>query len=171
VLNAAVLEPLGRIDSANTSAWRTHFDVNFFSLVYTIQAALPALRESELGGRIVFVSSGAAVAGTPSLGAYNTSKAAMNSLCRTLSEEEPGVVSVALRPGMVDTPMQTQMRVLGAEHLREQDLKRFIDAHAAGELVKPEDAGNAIAALSLRAPKSLSGQFISWNSDECKALI
>lgn len=84
VLNAAVLEPIGRIDSpANTAdSWRSHFDVNFFSLLYTLQAALPALRQSELGGRVVFVSSGSAVGGMPGWGAYNASKAAMNSLCR-----------------------------------------------------------------------------------------
>ena len=84
VLNAAVLDPLSRIDSPESTAdtWRSHFDVNFFSLLYTIQASLPSLRKSELGGRIVFVSSGSATVGTPGWGAYSASKAALNSLCR-----------------------------------------------------------------------------------------
>ena len=84
VLNAAVLEPLGRISSSSikTKDWHNHFNINFFSLVYSIQAALPDLRKSEFGGRIIFVSSGSAVGGLPGWGPYNASKAAMNSLCR-----------------------------------------------------------------------------------------
>jgi len=76
-------------------------DVNFFSLLHTIQAALPALRESK--GKIIFVSSGASLKGMYAWGPYSASKAAMNSLCRTLAAEEMDVVSVAVRPGTVNT--------------------------------------------------------------------
>jgi NAD(P)-dependent dehydrogenase (short-subunit alcohol dehydrogenase family) len=82
ILNAGTLDPLGRIENESISldAWKTHFDVNFFSLIGIVRAALPALRESR--GRVVFVSSGAAISGTAGWGPYNASKAAMNSLCR-----------------------------------------------------------------------------------------
>lgn len=76
-------------------------DVNFFSLLHTIQAALPALRESK--GKVIFVSSGASMRGVHAWGPYSASKAAVNSLCRTLAVEEKDVVSVAVRPGTVDT--------------------------------------------------------------------
>ncbi|KAI0677585.1 short-chain dehydrogenase [Trametes maxima] len=170
ILNAGVLEPLGKIASEDISVdqWKQHFDVNFFSLITAIRATLPELRKSTLGGRIVFVSSGAAVGGTPSWGPYNAGKAAMNSLCRTLAEEERDVTSVALRPGMVDTPMQGLIRSRGPSTMDSEILKRFTDAHEKGELVKPEDAGHVIAALALKAPKSLSGKFFSWNGEECK---
>ncbi|EJD01105.1 short-chain dehydrogenase [Fomitiporia mediterranea MF3/22] len=170
ILNAGVVEPMGLIrdPEITTESWRRHFDVNFFSLLYTVQAALPALRSSDLRGRIIFISSGAATGGTPAWGVYNASKAAMNSFCRTLANEEPDIVSIALRPGMVDTAMQAQLRNIGASKLRDEDAQKFIRAHAEGQLVKPEDVGHVIAALSLRAPKSLSGQFVNWNSDECK---
>ena len=62
--------------------WKSHFDVNFFSLITAVQAGLPHLRNSELGGRMVFVSSGSATKGTATMGPYNAGKAAMNSLCR-----------------------------------------------------------------------------------------
>jgi NAD(P)-dependent dehydrogenase (short-subunit alcohol dehydrogenase family) len=67
----------------DTNAWRAHFEVNFFSLVVALKAALPSLRDSEEGGRVIFVSSGAAVAGYTGFGPYNAAKAAMNSLCRS----------------------------------------------------------------------------------------
>ncbi|KAH8113257.1 short-chain dehydrogenase [Phellopilus nigrolimitatus] len=170
VLNAGVIEPFARIGSSDATAdkWRAHFDVNFFSLLYTIQAALPLLHKSELGGRIVFVSSGAATGGIASWGAYNASKAAMNSLCRTLANEEPEIVSVALRPGMVDTSMQAAIRSTQPSVMRDEDLKRFSQAHTDSTLVNPDDAGRVIAALSLKASKALSGKFVSWDSEECR---
>ncbi|KII95116.1 hypothetical protein PLICRDRAFT_202634 [Plicaturopsis crispa FD-325 SS-3] len=168
VLNAGTLDPLGRIDAPGNTldSWKTHFDVNFFSLVTAVKASLPALRQSK--GKIVFVSSGAAVGGTAGWGPYNASKAAMNSLCRTLAQEEPDVVSVALRPGMVDTNMQLALREIGGSHMTETDYNKFLRVHAEGKLVKPEDAGHVIAALSLQASPSLSGQFVSWDSEQCK---
>ncbi|TDL29567.1 short-chain dehydrogenase [Rickenella mellea] len=170
ILNAGTLEPMGRIDSPSTTAdsWRKHFDVNFFSMIDMLQVVLPNLRASSKGGRIVFVSSGAALGSTPGWGAYNASKAAMNSLCRTLSQEEPGIVSVALRPGQVDTGMQALLRSEGSAHMSEADYQRFVAAHAEGKLVNPEDPGYVIAALSLQASNELSGQFVTWNADECK---
>ncbi|KAJ7498838.1 hypothetical protein FB451DRAFT_1203190 [Mycena latifolia] len=168
ILNAATLAPLCRIaDDAPLDQWKSHFDVNFFSLVTALKVVLPALRKSELGGRVIFVSSGAATKGTAGWGPYNASKAAMNSLCRTLAEEEPDVTSIALRPGMVQTDMQALLRQTGAAHMTAQDHNKFVVAHAEGYLLKPEDPGHVIAALALHAAKSLSGQFVSWDSDEC----
>lgn len=46
----------------------SNFDVNFFSIITLVQHALPALRESK--GRVVFVSSGAAINAYHGWGAY-----------------------------------------------------------------------------------------------------
>ena len=82
VLNAGVLEPLGSVADENVplTSWKSLFDVNFFSLISALRASLPALRSAQ--GRVVFVSSGAAVGGVAGWGPYNASKAALNSLCR-----------------------------------------------------------------------------------------
>ncbi|KAJ7507894.1 short-chain dehydrogenase [Mycena galericulata] len=168
VLNAATLEPLCRIgDDTTVEQWKTHFDVNFFSLITALKATLPALRKSPLGGRVVFISSGAAVKGTAGWGPYNASKAAMNSLCRTLAEEEPDVTTVALRPGMVQTAMQATLRQAGAAHMTPTDYAMFVAAHANGKLLRAEDPAHVIAALAVRAAKDLNGQFVSWDAQEC----
>ncbi|KIM68782.1 hypothetical protein SCLCIDRAFT_1208970 [Scleroderma citrinum Foug A] len=161
---------MGRIDDPAVSidAWKQHFDVNVFSLLGTLQLALPDLRMSKNGGRVVFISSGAATGSTPGWGAYNAGKAAVNSLARTLAREEPSIISVAIAPGKVDTNMQTRLRNEGAAHMDEADLKIFVDAYQQGTLVKPDDVGFVIAALSLRAPQTLSGTFFRWDSPECK---
>ncbi|KAL6309677.1 short-chain dehydrogenase [Sparassis latifolia] len=169
ILNAGTLTPMGKISdpSIPLDGWKELFDVNFFSLVTTLRVTLPVLRKSELGGRVVFVSSSAATGNVAGWGPYNTSKAAMNSLCRTLAQEEPDVVCVALRPGAVDTEMQAVVRGQGEAHMKEDDYKKFIDRHAENTLVKPEESGYVAAALSLGAPQSLSGQFVSWDSEVC----
>lgn len=75
---------MGKIASPDIplDAWKHHFDVNFFSLITALRATLPELRKSELGGKVVFVSSGSATGSTAGWGPYNASKAALNSLCR-----------------------------------------------------------------------------------------
>ncbi|KAH9951619.1 short-chain dehydrogenase [Amylocystis lapponica] len=169
VLNAGTLEPMGRIASPDIplDAWKSSFDVNFFSLIVALRAAIPELRKSDLGGRVVFISSGAATGNTAGWAPYNASKAAMNSLCRTLAQEEPHITCVALRPGAVDTPMQVLLREAGAAHMDSQVHQSFIERYENKKLVKPEDSGYVAASLVLRAPKSLSGQFVSWETDAC----
>lgn len=83
ILNAGVLDPLCRIgDNTPLESWKQIFDINFFSLVTALKAGLPYLRKSKLTGRVIFVSSGAALTGNPGWAPYSATKAAMNSLCR-----------------------------------------------------------------------------------------
>lgn len=52
--------------------------------------------------------------------------------------------------------------------MQTKDHQLFVQAHAEGKLVDPDDCGHVIASLSLQSTKNLSGQFISWDSDDCK---
>lgn len=42
------------------------------------------------------------------------------------------------------------------------------EARKTSKIVQPEEPGYVIAALALRAPLSLSGQFVSWDSEELR---
>lgn len=64
--------------------------------------------------------------------------------------------------------MQTNLRTNGQAYMSEQGYKHFTQVHTDGLLVKPDDCGHVIAALSLQGPKSLTGQFVSWDSKECE---
>ena len=94
---------------ARLEEYRKLFEINYFSLISIIAHALPSLnlvkasQDAKLTGRIILVSSGAATKGVAGWGAYSSSKAAMNSLARTLGSEEPTVVTLAVRPGVVDS--------------------------------------------------------------------
>ncbi|OOQ81895.1 oxidoreductase [Penicillium brasilianum] len=167
VLNHGILGQVGKIAAADVDQWKKDFDVNFFSLVAFTKAALPALRESK--GKIIFTSSGAAVSGYRGWGLYGATKAAMNHFAMSLGNEEPDVTSIAIRPGMVDTEMQRELREDHATNLDAEMHSKFAGAHKDGKLVKPEQPGHVMAKLVLDAPKDLSGRFFSWNDKELDA--
>ncbi|KAL8790557.1 MAG: hypothetical protein Q9195_006301 [Heterodermia aff. obscurata] len=158
VLNHGTLDPVARIADGSIEAWKRGFDVNFFSAVAWVTAALPALRRSK--GRIIFTSSGAAINAYTGWGAYGASKAAINHLALTLGAEEPDVTSISLRPGVVDTEMQREIREVHGPGMQEQDIARFHKLHKEGGLLKPEQPGHVIAKLAVDGPKELSGRFL-----------
>lgn len=164
IVNHGVLEPVKKLADSTAEEWRSAFDTNFFSAVSIAQAALPALRESH--GTILFTSSGAATNSYPTWGAYGSAKAAMNHLAQTIANEEEDVISIAIRPGVVDTEMQQEIREKHHDAMYPSDRARFAELKKTGGLLRPEQPGNVMARLVLSAPKALNGRFLSWNSDE-----
>ncbi|TIB98708.1 NAD(P)-binding protein [Wallemia mellicola] len=126
ILNHGVLNPIGKVSDINPEDVLNNININFISLYHTIQLALPHLRDSK--GNILLVSSGAATAGYSAWTAYNASKAAMNSLARTLANEEKDITTIAIRPGVVDTSMQQFIRDNGNNAMLSEEYKKFISA-------------------------------------------
>lgn len=164
IVNHGVLDPVKRIADSKAEEWRAAFDVNYFSAVALAQASLPALRQS--GGSIIFTSSGAATSGYPTWGAYGSSKAAINHLAMTLGNEEKEVISIAIRPGVVDTEMQRDIREKHNSVMDEKDAARFAELKKTGGLLRPEQPGHVIAKLAMSPKKELSGKFLTWNAEE-----
>ncbi|EEB07971.1 hypothetical protein SJAG_03098 [Schizosaccharomyces japonicus yFS275] len=162
ILNAGVVEPIANIAEADMQEWRKLFDVNFFSVVEMVKEALPYVRKQK--GSIVIVSSGAAVHILPAWAAYCCSKAAINMLVQNLGSEEPDVMSVALRPGAVDTSMQDLIREERNKNAMGDMHDFFKNLKATGKLVNPEDIGKALTILSLQPTTKLSGQFVDWKT-------
>jgi hypothetical protein len=74
--------------------------------------------------------------------------------------EEPDIVSVAIRPGTVDTEMQKDIREKHLELMDRQDADKFGSLLKDGKLLRPDEPGNVIAKLVVDAPKVLSGSFL-----------
>ncbi|KAJ3002022.1 hypothetical protein HKX48_002567 [Thoreauomyces humboldtii] len=163
VHNAGVLDPIAPLSSASLPDFKHCMDVNVFAGLSLIQSALPHLRSSRSGGRIVVVSSGAATKPYKGWGAYCVAKAACNMLVAGLGEEEQDVVSVAVRPGVVDTEMQRVIRDTGRDAMGDANHSKFVELNDGGNLLHPDVPGHVIAHLALRAPKELSGRFLSWD--------
>ncbi|PWN51365.1 NAD(P)-binding protein [Violaceomyces palustris] len=178
ILNAGIAN-LSKIQDLTAESFAHQLSVNTVSLITTVRAALPYLKKAEPQGRVVFVSSGAAVGATAGWCAYNATKAAMNSICRTLANEEPELACFAVRPGVVDTDMQTQIRSQGTSVMSPSEFERFIKLHEEGKLLKPELPGSVIANLAIRGSRKDPvgsdgkgigevGGFVNWDAAELK---
>ncbi|KAI4252883.1 MAG: hypothetical protein LQ352_004026 [Teloschistes flavicans] len=164
VLNHGTLGPVDRIANNDPKDWRSCFDVNLFSSIAFITAALPHLRESK--GRIVLTSSGAASKHFTGWGAYGCSKAAIEHLALELPVEEPEIISVSVKPGVVDTEMMKAVRTDHAATQDAKDVELFNNLHKKGALLQPHQPGNVLARLVLGCPQELSGKNLTWD-DEC----
>ncbi|KAF3939644.1 hypothetical protein ABW19_dt0203897 [Dactylella cylindrospora] len=163
LLNHGVLDPVRKIADAEVEDWEVTFRTNFLSNVEMVKAAVGELRKVK--GRVVMVSSGAAVGAYTGWGAYGASKAALNHLNLTLALEEPDITTIAVRPGVVDTDMQVALREVHHKVMKSEEHAKFVNLKNSGNIVKPEDVGAVLGNLAIKADKSLSGKFINWNDE------
>lgn len=164
ILNHGTLGQVKKIVDLEEEDWEDCFKTNFFSCAIAAKYAIPELRKNK--GRIIITSSGAASNGYTGWGIYGATKAALNHLTLTLSVEEPDITTIAIRPGMVDTEMQRQIREVHKDSMDANDMKKFSSAFEEGKLVKPEQCGHVIAKLASVGPAALSGQMLSWNDEK-----
>jgi len=92
--------PLGAITEEH---FDTTFDLNVKGVLFTVQKALPLLRD---GGSIVLVSSVTGSKGTPAFSVYSASKAAVRAFARSwiLDLKTRGIRVNVLSPGPTETP-------------------------------------------------------------------
>ena len=84
----------------------------------------------------------------------------MNQFARQLAVEEPSITSIAVRPGVVDTDMQRQLRDVHSAVMAEKDNEKFMGLHQAGKLLRPDQPGHVMAKMVLDPPKELSGKYV-----------
>jgi NAD(P)-dependent dehydrogenase (short-subunit alcohol dehydrogenase family) len=86
-------------------------------------------------------------------------------LAACVAAEEPDIVTLAIRPGVVDTEMQREVREDYKDKLSHASLEKFESMHREGKLVAAADVGKVMGRLALEAEKQYSGQFINWNDE------
>lgn len=135
VHNAAVLGPVGPILDQSPEDWKSHMATNVEGPLFLTQALLPNLVENS---RVVNISSGAAHQGIPGWGMYCTSKAALFMLGQLLKDElaQRNIWFGSVRPGIVDTPMQAEIRALEPKDF--PMVEQFRQYKATGALVTSE---------------------------------
>jgi NAD(P)-dependent dehydrogenase (short-subunit alcohol dehydrogenase family) len=101
--NAGVGEfaPMGHITEAH---FNKIFDINVKGVLFTVQKALPLLRD---GGSIILNASIVSIKGIEAFGVYSASKAAVRSFARTWTNDlKARKIRVnAISPGPIDTPI------------------------------------------------------------------
>jgi NAD(P)-dependent dehydrogenase (short-subunit alcohol dehydrogenase family) len=169
VNNAGVLSPIAPIADAEADAWERNLAVNVMGPFLLTQAALPYLRPQQ--GRVINVSSGAAVSVIHGWGAYCVAKAALNHFTRVLAAEEPQITTIAFGPGLIDTAMQELIRSEGATGMPEEVHAQFVRHLTDGDLLPPEVPGCALAVLAFYAPQEWSGAFMPRSDERVLSLV
>ncbi len=130
--------------------WRWCMETNAFALAMLAQHAAPLMRN---GGRIVAMSSLGAFRAIPSYGFIGASKAALESLVRTLAQElgPQGIRVNVVNAGVVDTD------ALKYFPNRDQLMSEFAERTPAGPTLTPEQVADAIYLLCLPEAEMING--------------
>ncbi|MET9994839.1 SDR family NAD(P)-dependent oxidoreductase [Streptomyces mutabilis] len=134
--------------------WRQVVDVNLGGTFVCSHAAMPYMKSQEYG-RIITVSSGTTMIGTPGQAAYIASKSGIIGLTRALAREggAHGVTANCVLPGLMATDHVLSMR---------DDVDEFFAAVTSGQCVprrgEPEDIADAVAYLGSEGSSFVTGQ-------------
>jgi NAD(P)-dependent dehydrogenase (short-subunit alcohol dehydrogenase family) len=114
IVNNAGIAIAGPLEVLSAHELRRQFDVNFFAPIAIAQAFLPLLRATR--GRIVNVSSIGGKLSAPFVGAYASSKFALEAASDALRVElrSSGVKVVLVEPGAVKTPIWSRSSAASA---------------------------------------------------------
>jgi NAD(P)-dependent dehydrogenase (short-subunit alcohol dehydrogenase family) len=154
VANAGVTTTVAPAHRMTAEQWARDIDVNLTGAFRTVQACIGGMRERR-SGRIVVISSIAALGGLPGQVAYAASKAGQLGMVRTLASENAahGITANAILPGLVATD---QVLAMPAE-VRERALR----AAPAGRMVEPAEIAALAAFLAGPDAAQINGQAIA----------
>lgn len=154
VVNCAGFGISGAVEFTESAQAKAQFDVNFFGMVLVNRAALPFLRQTG-GGRIVNISSVAAVAHIPFQTFYSATKAAIESYtCALANEVRPfGITVTALQPGDICTGFtDNRQKCAAGDAVYGGRISRSVAGMERDERkgMRPEAAGRYIAKIALK---------------------
>jgi NAD(P)-dependent dehydrogenase (short-subunit alcohol dehydrogenase family) len=142
--NAGVAEfaPLGQITEAH---FDKTFNINVKGLLFTVQKALPLLRD---GSSIILNASIVASKGMAALSVYSATKAAVRSFARTWTSDLKGrkIRVNVISPGPIETPGVDNLVKTEAE--RNEMVKGLISAVPLGRVGRPDEIAKAAVFLA-----------------------
>ena len=139
----------GKLDLLTDAVWDEIFNVNLKGAFYCCRAAMPLLQERS--GAIVNVTSVAGLSGQGSSIPYCASKAALNSVTKSLARAfGPKVRVNAVAPGPILT------RWLEG---REENVQKYVQLAPMKRAAEPEDISDVVYFLAVDA-KLMTGQVI-----------
>ncbi|MBN8905636.1 MAG: SDR family oxidoreductase, partial [Rhodospirillales bacterium] len=144
-------------------AWARNIQINLVGAYHAIRAVLPRMAAAG-GGRIVNVSSGAAIRPLEGWSAYCSGKAGLHMLTRAIALEtaEQGIRVFGFQPGPTDTDMQVQIRA---------SRMNPISQIPRGDLIPVAQPAQAIVYLCTPESDDLSGQEFSLRDEAFRGRI
>lgn len=158
VNNAGIGVP-GNIEDCKFEDWQRCFDINVNSIFHGCQKALPLMRE-HAPGSIINISSIAGLIASDTMPAYNSSKAAVWMLSKSIAlhcaKKNMAIRCNSVHPTFVDTPIldgTARAHSLDKDVLMEK-LARQIPLRFVGE---PNDIANAVVYLASDESRFMTG--------------
>ena len=159
LVNNAGIGVAGNIETCKFEDWKRCFAINVDSIFHGCQKALPLMRE-HAPGSIINISSIAGLIASDTMPAYNSSKAAMWMLCKSIAlhcaKNNMRIRCNSIHPTFVDTPIldgTAQHHNLDKAVLLEK-LARQIPLKFVGE---PDDIANAVVYLASEESRFMTG--------------
>lgn len=147
-------------------AWRKTLEVNATGAFLVSKAVAPAMIKGGRGGRIVNMSSLAAIRPRPYMAAYAASKAAVAALTQSMAQEmaQFGVTVNAVLPGDIDTGMKQwgyQLEAQVTQRPYDEVVAAGIARIPTGRLGLPADVASVVAFLASDDAAFLTGQLVN----------
>ena len=151
VCNAGLTTMFGAAHTMRLERWQRDLDVNLTGTFRIIQACLPGMRSREYG-RIVVISSTAAVDGMPAQVGYSATKAGLLGLTKTVAAENValGITANVVLPGMTASS--------GILSMPQDIVDAWLAAMPKGEFVRTQDIAEAVAFFASPAAAFVTGQ-------------
>src|SRR5205807_380968 len=140
------------LEKIDTEHYSRIFEINVRGPLFAMQEAAKVMPGP---GRIVNISSGAAQAAPPGTSVYAASKAALETMTRSLAGElgAKGITVNAISPGLTTTDMLS-------ENIPAPVQQRMVANTALGRLGTPEDIADVVAFIVSDEARWITGQVI-----------
>ncbi|MGA8415917.1 MAG: SDR family oxidoreductase [Candidatus Dormiibacterota bacterium] len=163
--------PRGSFNDIDGEMWEAAHQLTFMSAIHLIQAALPALRESDAAA-ILFITSTSVKQPISGLTLSNSIRGAVSGLAKTLAIEfAPQIRVNSLLPGAIRTDRQIEV----AQGSGVTDLDAFF-AHAGkvnpmGRVGEPEEIAHVAVFLCSPAASFVTGVSIAVDGGQIQSVV
>jgi NAD(P)-dependent dehydrogenase (short-subunit alcohol dehydrogenase family) len=164
VANAALSDPAGPVYDIDPDVWQKTLDTNVMGSVRGARAVLPGMIERRKG-RLIIISSGAALAATPYTSPYRVSKAALLRLAEIMALEvrDFGISVFAIHPGVINSTILDSAVRTEAGRKWVPHMAQMVESGRA--LTGTEQCADCCAFLASGDGDGLTGRYVSATED------